>query len=95
MCPPLFSLESRNRSLVGNFFAVAESAHKASFALDSKWTNMTRGAEFRVEGSDAAARELGMSPLACTDSWDHEVSMQGVYRRWLELMQRGEERGRG
>lgn len=75
--------------------AVAESAHKASFALNSKWTNMTRGAEFRVEGPDAAARELGMSPLASSNSWDHEISMQGVYRRWLALMQRGEERARG
>jgi benzoate/toluate 1,2-dioxygenase alpha subunit len=75
--------------------AMAESAQKASFAFDSKWTNMGRGAEFRVDGPDAAARELGMSPKASTNSWDHEVSMQGVYRRWLELMERGEERRRG
>ena len=48
-----------------------------------------------LEGPDAAARELGMSPLASSNSWDHEISMQGVYRRWLALMQRGEERARG
>jgi benzoate/toluate 1,2-dioxygenase alpha subunit len=74
--------------------AVAESAQKASFAFHSRWTNMTRGIDFRVDGPDEAAKALGMSPRASTNSWDHEVSMQGVYRRWVELMERGEGRVR-
>jgi len=74
--------------------AVAESAHKASFAFNSHWTNMGRGHDFRIDGPDAAARELGMSPKVSTNSWDHEVSMQGVYRRWLAMMERGRERDR-
>jgi hypothetical protein len=53
---------------------------------------MARGAEFAIAGPDAAARELGMSPRFSTNSWDHEVSMQGVYRRWVEMLERGEER---
>ena len=44
--------------------AVAESAQKASFALNSKWTNMGRGMDFKIDGPDAAARELGFSPQA-------------------------------
>lgn len=75
--------------------AVAESAQKASFAFNSKWTNMSRGMEFKVDGPDAAARELGMSPQASSNSWDHEIAMQGVYRRWLAMLERGEERARG
>ena len=71
--------------------AVAESAYKASFAFDSKWTNMGRGMDFKIDGPDAAARELGFSPLASSNSWDHEIAMQGVYRRWRDMMQRGEE----
>jgi benzoate/toluate 1,2-dioxygenase alpha subunit len=75
--------------------AVAESAQKASFAFNSKWTNMTRGIDFKIDGPDAAANDLGMTPRASTNSWDHEVSMQGVYRRWREMMVKGEERRRG
>jgi benzoate/toluate 1,2-dioxygenase alpha subunit len=75
--------------------AVAESAHKASYAFASKWTNMGRGAEFKIEGPDDAARELGMAPMASSNSWDHEISMQGVYRRWLQMLERGDERRRG
>jgi benzoate/toluate 1,2-dioxygenase alpha subunit len=75
--------------------AVAESAHKASFAFDSAWTHMDRGSEFRIIGPDAAARELGMQPAASSNSWDHEIAMQGVYRRWVEMMDGGQERGRG
>ena len=56
---------------------------------------MGRGIDFKIDGPDAAARELGMSPQASSNSWDHEIAMQGVYRRWLEMMERGEERRRG
>ena len=56
---------------------------------------MDRGSEFRIEGPDAAARDLGMVPRASSNSWDHEISMQGVYRRWLEMMETGEGRRRG
>jgi benzoate/toluate 1,2-dioxygenase alpha subunit len=74
--------------------AVAESAQKASWALDNKWTIMSRGIDFKVDGPDAAARDLGMTPLASSNSWDHEIAMQGVYRRWRDMMERGEERHR-
>ena len=70
--------------------AVAESAQKASFAFNSHWTNMGRGIDFKVDGPDAAACELGMNPRVSSNSWDHEIAMQGVYRRWLEMMERGE-----
>ena len=68
--------------------AVAESAHKASFAFNSAWTSMNRGSEFRIDGPDAAAQQLGMSPKASSNSWDHEIAMQGVYRRWVQMMER-------
>jgi hypothetical protein len=31
-----------------------------------------------------------MTPQASSNSWDHEIAMQGVYRRWLQMMERGE-----
>jgi hypothetical protein len=40
------------------------------------------------EGADDAARELGFVPRLSSDSWDHEVAIRGVYRRWLEMMER-------
>jgi hypothetical protein len=51
---------------------------------------MSRGTDFKVAGPDAAALELGMTPRASSNSWDHEIAMQGIYRRWLELMERDE-----
>lgn len=66
--------------------AIVEAAHKASWALESRWTGMTRGMAFRVEGPDEAARALGFTPRASTNSWDHEIALQGVYRQWLKLM---------
>jgi benzoate/toluate 1,2-dioxygenase alpha subunit len=75
--------------------AVAEAAQRASHALDSRWTIMGRGIDFKIDGPDQAARELGMTPQVSSTSWDHEIAMQGVYRRWLQMMERGEERHRG
>ena len=77
--------------------AVAESAQKASLAFNSKWTSMGRGieSEFHVAGPDAAARELGMNPDISTNNWQHEIALQGIYRRWLQLLQRGEGLHRG
>jgi benzoate/toluate 1,2-dioxygenase alpha subunit len=74
--------------------AIAEAAQKASWA-ESRWTSMGRGMDFAIAGPDEAARELGMTPQASSNSWDHEISMQGVYRRWLDMMERGEENNRG
>jgi benzoate/toluate 1,2-dioxygenase subunit alpha len=74
--------------------AIAEAAQMASWALDNRWTMMGRGIDFKIDGPDEAARELGMTPLASSNSWDHEIALQGVYRRWLGMMERGEERGR-
>ena len=56
---------------------------------------MGRGIDFKIDGPDTAARELGFSPRASSNSWDHEIAMQGVYRRWLEMMESGEERRNG
>jgi benzoate/toluate 1,2-dioxygenase alpha subunit len=75
--------------------AVTEAAQRASHALDSRWTIMGRGIDFKIDGPDQAARELGMTPQVSSTSWDHEIAMQGVYRRWLQMMERGEERHRG
>ena len=75
--------------------AVAEFAQKASFAFNSKWTNMTRGIEFKVDGPDASAHDLGMTPRATSNSWDHEVAMQGVYRRWRQMMEQARGGARG
>ena len=74
--------------------AVAEAAQRASHALDNRWTLMGRGIAFKTDGPDQAARELGMAPAVSSTSWDHEIAMQGVYRRWLQMMERGEERRR-
>ena len=32
------------------------------------------------------------SPRVSSDSWDHEVAIRGVYRRWLDMIERGMER---
>jgi benzoate/toluate 1,2-dioxygenase alpha subunit len=74
--------------------AIAEAAQRASWALDNKWTVMTRGIEFKIDGPDVAARDLGMTPDASSNSWDHEIAMHGVYRRWVKMMEHGEERHR-
>jgi benzoate/toluate 1,2-dioxygenase alpha subunit len=73
--------------------AICEAAQKASWARGSRWTSMSRGMDFRIDGPDEAARALGMAPKASSNSWDHEIALQGVYRRWLELMERGNGRG--
>jgi benzoate/toluate 1,2-dioxygenase alpha subunit len=74
--------------------AIAEAAQRASWALDNKWTVMTRGIEFKIDGPDVAARDLGMTPDASSNSWDHEIAMHGVYRRWVKMMEHGEEQHR-
>ncbi len=76
--------------------AVAESAHKASFAFNSKWTNMGRGIDFRIDGPDAAARELGMTPqrLAATAGTTRS-RCRACTGAGCEMMERGEERRRG
>jgi benzoate/toluate 1,2-dioxygenase subunit alpha len=75
--------------------AIAEAAQKSSWALGSQWTIMSRGMDFRIDGPDDAARAIGMTPLASSNSWDHEIALQGIYRRWRDMMERGDERHRG
>jgi len=72
--------------------AIVEAAQKAAWALDFPWTEMGRGSAFRVEGADDAARELGFTPQASSNSWDHEIALQGVYRQWRTMMTRGDGR---
>jgi benzoate/toluate 1,2-dioxygenase subunit alpha len=75
--------------------AIAEGAQKASWAHASRWSTLSRGLAFCKEGVDDAARDLGFIPSMSSDSWDHEVAIRGVYRRWLEMMERGAERSNG
>jgi benzoate/toluate 1,2-dioxygenase alpha subunit len=71
--------------------AICENAQAASWALAASWTDMGRGSTFRIEGPDAAARELGFEPLASSNSWDHEIAIQGIYRQWRRMMTAGAE----
>jgi benzoate/toluate 1,2-dioxygenase alpha subunit len=68
--------------------AIAEAAQKASWAHQSPWSVLSRGLSFCKDGPDEAARALGFAPRISSDSWDHEVAIRGVYRRWLEMLQR-------
>lgn len=68
--------------------AIAEAAQKASWAHASPWSVLSRGLHSCKEGPDDAARALGFAPAISSDSWDHEVAIRGVYRRWLDMMQR-------
>lgn len=69
--------------------AICENAQAASWALASNWTDMGRGSAFRIDGPDAAARDLGFEPVASSNSWDHEIAMQAVYRQWRGMMTAG------
>jgi benzoate/toluate 1,2-dioxygenase subunit alpha len=75
--------------------AIAEGAQKASWARASQWSVLSRGLDFCRQGADDAARDLGFVPAVSSDSWDHEIAIRGVYRRWLAMMQRGAERNDG
>jgi benzoate/toluate 1,2-dioxygenase subunit alpha len=75
--------------------AIAEGAQKASWAHASRWSVLSRGLASCKDGPDAAARALGFVPLVSSDSWDHEVAIRGVYRRWVEMMEQGGERSDG
>lgn len=66
--------------------AICEAAQKASWATAARWTDMGRGASFMIDGPDAAACGLGMVPEQSSDSWDHEIALQGVYRQWRKMM---------
>lgn len=70
--------------------AIVEAAQRASWALGSRWTEMGRGYDpsFHIDGPDAAAKELGFSPKVSSTSWDHEITLQGVYRQWRTMMTR-------
>jgi len=68
--------------------AIAEAAQQASWAHASPWSVLSRGLHSCHEGPDDAARELGFVPQLSSDSWDHEVAIRGVYRRWLDMMVR-------
>lgn len=72
--------------------AIAEGAQQASWALASHWSVLSRGLAACREGPDEAARELGFAPRASSDSWDHEVTIRGVYRRWLDMLEQGARR---
>lgn len=69
--------------------ALCEEAHIASFGKHAGWFELTRGDAFRSDGPDDAAKAIGMEPLASTTSWDHELTLQGVYRQWRRMMQAG------
>lgn len=75
--------------------AIAEAAQQASWARASRWSVLTRGLAFCQEGPDQAASELGFVPRMSSDSWDHEIAIRGVYRRWLDMMECGERRAHG
>ena len=68
--------------------AICEGAQKASWALAARSSDMGRGNMFRIDGPDEAARALGFDPVASTNSWDHEITLQGVYRQWRKMMTR-------
>ena len=66
--------------------AICEAAQKASWAKAARSSDMGRGAIFAIDGPDQAARDLGMAPQTSSDSWDHEIALQGVYRQWRDML---------
>lgn len=75
--------------------AICEAAQKASWAKAARGSDMSRGsgAAFSMNGPDEAARALGFDPVASSSSWDHEITLQGVYRQWRKMMTRPEAAG--
>ena len=70
--------------------AICEAAQRSAFAVGARWTEMGRGYDpmFHTEGPDSAAKELGFDPKVSSTSWDHEITLQGVYRYWLSRVNR-------
>jgi benzoate/toluate 1,2-dioxygenase alpha subunit len=70
--------------------AICEAAQRAAFAVSARWTEMGRGSDsaFRIDGPDEAAKQLGFKPKVSSNSWDHEITLQGVYRQWLSRVNR-------
>ena len=66
--------------------ALCEEAHIASFGKHAGWFDLCRGDAFRTQGPDNVAKAIGFSPIASTTSWDHELTLQGVYRQWRKFM---------
>ena len=54
-----------------------------------------RGTGRAVSGADAEARSVGLQPVASSDNFQDEIIFQGQYRRWLALMNQGQEATRG
>lgn len=61
----------------------------------SRWSDLSRGAAHQVEGPDEHARELGVRPLHCGAWSEDEGLFVAFYRRWVELLARGQTPGAG
>lgn len=68
--------------------ALCEEAHIASHGKHAGWFELSRGDVFRMDGPDEVAKAIGFNPVASTTSWDHELTLQGVYRQWRAMMAR-------
>ena len=66
--------------------AALEDTQEGSLATGAKWNEFSRGIGSIIEGQDKAAAQLGFTPAACTESWDHEIHYHGFYRQWLKML---------
>tara|TARA_R110000868_G_scaffold10313_17_gene50708 strand:- start:5315 stop:6625 length:1311 start_codon:yes stop_codon:yes gene_type:complete len=66
--------------------AALEDTQEGSLATGAKWNEFTRGIGSIIEGQDSAAKQLGFTPAACTENWDHEIHYHGFYRQWLKML---------
>jgi benzoate/toluate 1,2-dioxygenase alpha subunit len=61
-------------------------AHAGSRGRAARWNEFTRGLDTLIEGPDALALELGISPQSSNRSWDHETPYIGFYRYWRDQL---------
>ena len=66
--------------------AVFEITHEGNRARAGHWSDMTRGLAAATEGPDNDARALGFTPDFSSDHFQHEITLQGIYRQWSKMM---------
>ncbi|MEC8530951.1 MAG: Rieske 2Fe-2S domain-containing protein [Pseudomonadota bacterium] len=63
-----------------------EGAHSGSMARDDGWNDLALGNRTLVNGADAAAQELGVTPINSNPGREVETPFFAFWREWLERL---------
>ena len=63
-----------------------EGAHSGSMARDNGWNDLALGNRTLVDGADAAAQELGVTPINSNPGREVETPFFAFWREWLERL---------